>query len=77
LELRIADEDFNPLSFNTQGKIQLRGHIIMQRYFNNPKATEESMTPDGWFDTGDVGYQDDNGNLIISGRSKEILILNG
>jgi len=49
----------------------------MQRYFNNPSATEESMTPDGWFDTGDVGYQDDNGNLIISGRSKEILILNG
>jgi len=49
----------------------------MQRYYNNKEATDACMTPDGWFDTGDMGYQDDGGNLVISGRSKEILILNG
>lgn len=59
------------------GAIQLRGEIIFKRYFNNTAATDACMTSDGWFDTGDTGTVDVNGDLRIVGRSKEVLIING
>jgi hypothetical protein len=62
---------------NVQGTIQLRGEVIFQRYFNDEAATSHCMTDDGWFDTGDLGAIDQNGMLIINGRSKETLIING
>lgn len=57
--------------------IQVRGALIFKRYFNNEAATNACMTPDGWFDTGDLGMLDDQKNLRIVGRSKEVLIING
>ncbi|OCL05657.1 putative non-ribosomal peptide synthase-like protein [Glonium stellatum] len=79
VELRISDDskEYKSLPYNTSGRIQLRGDIIFKGYFNNSTANVDCMTSDGWFDTGDLGYQDSAGNLIISGRRKEILILNG
>lgn len=79
MELRIVEnfESINPLANGETGQIQLRGDIIFKRYYNNAEATSSCMTADGWFDTGDLGYRDTAGNLVISGRRKEILILNG
>nr|POF22080.1 nonribosomal peptide synthetase pnga [Quercus suber] len=77
LELRLVDDDLQPVKDDQDGKIQLRGEIIFPRYFNNEKATSGCMTSDGWFDTGDLGRLDKRGNLAIVGRSKEILILGG
>lgn len=77
MELRIVNETLDPVGRGQQGAIQLRGEIVFRRYYNNKAATEECMTIDGWFDTGDLGSQDDEGNLEIVGRTKEILILNG
>jgi 4-coumarate--CoA ligase len=72
-----VDENGARVSPGTGGRIHLRGPIIFRKYHNNKAATADCMTDDGWFDTGDLGYQDDGGNLVISGRRKEVLILNG
>ena len=48
----------------------------MAGYFNEPEATAEVLTPDGWLDTGDLGYLVD-GAVVISGRSKDLIIING
>ncbi|KAJ8114485.1 hypothetical protein OPT61_g3649 [Boeremia exigua] len=76
-ELRITDETGKPVKRNEQGAIQIRGPLIFKRYFNNESATSACMTKDGWFDTGDLGVLDAEGNLNIVGRSKEVLIING
>ncbi|KAH6639111.1 putative non-ribosomal peptide synthase-like protein [Boeremia exigua] len=76
-ELRITDEEGKAVKRNEQGAIQIRGPLIFKRYFNNESATSACMTKDGWFDTGDLGMLDAEGNLNIVGRSKEVLIING
>ena len=44
---------------------------------NNPKATAECITPDGWFHTGDTGYYDDEGHFYIVDRLKELIKYKG
>jgi len=56
------------------GEIAIRGAIVMKGYWNRPQATAEVLR-DGWLYTGDLGYFDSNGNLFITGRSKEVIVL--
>src|SRR5580692_9950365 len=56
------------------GEIAIRGAIIMKGYWNRPQATAEVLR-DGWFYTGDLGYFDSGGNLFITGRRKEVIVL--
>lgn len=71
------DESGTSVRQGESGAIQVRGALVFKRYFNNEPATQACMTPDGWFDTGDLGKVDDLGNLCIVGRTKEVLIING
>src|ERR1700722_12547683 len=64
-----SDEDTPP-----SGEIALRGAIIMKGYWNRPDATA-AVLRDGWFYTGDLGYFDSGGNLFITGRRKEVIVL--
>lgn len=56
------------------GEIAIRGPIITRGYWNRPEATAEVLK-DGWFYTGDLGHFDAEGNLFITGRKKEVIIL--
>ncbi|KAL4914709.1 hypothetical protein BDW62DRAFT_189892 [Aspergillus aurantiobrunneus] len=59
------------------GELYLRGPNIFLGYHNNPAATADSISPDGWFRTGDVGYQDPKGNFYITDRVKELIKYKG
>ncbi len=74
-EIRIVGDDGRDLSPNKSGEIIVRGPI-MKGYYNNPQATSE-VIKDGWLYTGDIGRLDDEGNLFITGRKKEVIIVKG
>ena len=65
--LRIAED----------GEVQVTGINVFEGYWNNPEATAEAFTDDGWFRTGDLGSIDDEGYVSIVGRKKEIIVTAG
>lgn len=71
VEIRIDD----PHPETGIGEIVARGPNVMQGYLNDPEATKDSFTEDGWLKTGDLGRLDDAGNLLIKGRSKSVIVL--
>ncbi|KAK8121706.1 NRPS-like protein biosynthetic cluster [Apiospora sp. TS-2023a] len=77
MEIRIMGNDDSPAACGMSGNLELRGPAVFQSYFNDPVNTEASFTSDGWFKTGDTGYLDEAGNLMLSGRTKDSLIING
>lgn len=76
-DIRVADSDGVPVGVGQAGEIQARGRWLMNGYFNNPEATQEAFTADGWFRTGDVAELRADGNLTIVGRTKEMYISGG
>ncbi|HUM04130.1 MAG TPA: AMP-binding protein [Terriglobales bacterium] len=74
VEARIVDP--HPLEEGGQpvGEVALRGPIVMKGYWNRPDVNAEVFR-DGWFYTGDLGYFDSGGNLFITGRRKEVIVL--
>ncbi|HKD01230.1 MAG TPA: AMP-binding protein [Terriglobales bacterium] len=56
------------------GEIAIRGAVVMMGYWNRPDATEATLK-EGWLHTGDLGYLDSRGNLFITGRKKELIVL--
>jgi len=59
------------------GVIQIRGPSVFSGYWRMPEKTAEEFTADGWFITGDVGRQDADGRVWISGRAKDLIITGG
>jgi long-chain acyl-CoA synthetase len=74
VEGTIADPQPQEDGGQAVGEILIRGPIVMKGYWNRPDATAEALK-DGWLHTGDLGYFDDGGNLFITGRQKELIVL--
>jgi long-chain acyl-CoA synthetase len=75
LDLKICDNDGNELPSGEKGEIVIRGGNVMKGYWKNEKSTAETVI-DGWLHTGDMGYMDPDGFLIVLGRFKSLLISN-
>lgn len=77
---RICDMDDNELPPGEVGEIQIkgeRGRSVMLEYYNNPEATENTFSADGWLKTGDQGYQDDNGWFYFVDRKVNMVKRSG
>ena len=75
-ELRIWDSQGRDLPDRKVGRVMVRGPSVMAGYFQNADATSRVLSDDGWLDSGDLGYAID-GSLVITGRSKDLIICNG
>ncbi len=58
-----------------EGEVLVKGPNVTAGYYRNPEATREAFTAEGWLRTGDLGRLDPHGNLFLTGRSKEVLVL--
>ncbi|MFF4447912.1 FadD3 family acyl-CoA ligase [Streptomyces sp. NPDC001502] len=76
-EVVILDADGRPRPTGHVGEIAVRGYHVMQGYFEDPEETARTITPEGWLHTGDVGYVDEDGNLRITDRIKDMFIVGG
>lgn len=72
MDMRIVDEEgkAQPHDGKTQGRLQVRGYWVVETYFG---MTDSALTPDGWFDTGDVATIDPDGYMVIRDRLKDII----
>ncbi len=74
--VRICGEDNNDLGENRIGNIQISGANVTCGYYNNPEATRQAVTGDGWLSTGDLGFMRDK-RLVITGRAKDVIFVAG
>nr|BAA08365.1 4-coumarate:CoA ligase [Lithospermum erythrorhizon] len=77
-EMKIIDTETGAsLPRNQSGEICIRGDQIMKGYLNDPEATERTIDKEGWLHTGDIGYIDDDDELFIVDRLKELIKYKG
>lgn len=77
IEVRAADAQSGAILPDGElGELQIRGYNVMTGYLNNPAATAQALSPDGWFRTGDLGYTSE-GRFVYLSRLKDSLRLRG
>ncbi len=77
LETRLVDSQGREVPRGEVGELQLRGPTVCAGYWNNPEATAKALSTDGWFATGDLFRQDEEGYHFVVGRLKELYISGG
>ena len=75
-EMRVVDLEGNEVEHGEVGEIAIRGDNVMKGYWSDPEATAEAI-PDGWFRTGDLATQDDEGYFTIVDRKKDMILRGG
>ncbi len=74
--LEVRNPEGGVLGDRRVGRIFASGPSLMKNYFGEPDETAKALSPDGWLDTGDLGYTLD-GQIVITGRAKDLIIVNG
>lgn len=75
-EIKIVDpETRQQLPAGQRGLVLARGPQIMAGYYLNPQATSKAIDPEGWFDTGDLGWLTPGNDLVLTGRAKDTIVL--
>ena len=77
VEVQIVDDDGNELPRGEPGEIVVRGYNVMLGYLDDPEQTAETIDADGWLHTGDIGVMDEQGNIDITDRKKDMFIVGG
>ncbi len=76
-DMRIANEEDQPLAVGEVGEIQIKGPQIMKGYYNRPEETSNTLSPDGWLRTGDIGLMQPDGFFKIVDRKKDMILVSG
>jgi len=76
VDVKIFDEKDQEVAQGDRGEIVIRGHNIMKGYYRNPEATAEAFRS-GWFHSGDIGYIDEEGDVFIVDREKDMILRGG
>ncbi|WP_062464678.1 AMP-binding protein [Demequina soli] len=76
-DVRIVDDEANPLPLGERGELAVRGPQVMRGYWNNEAETARVLTEDGWLLTGDIAVEDEDGFFRIVDRKKEIIVCGG
>ena len=74
---RLLDDDGNDVPAGQPGEIAIKGPQVMAGYWQRPDETAKSMTPDGYFKTGDIGTMDERGFFRIVDRKKDMILVSG
>ncbi|MBD2180956.1 AMP-binding protein [Planktothrix sp. FACHB-1355] len=75
-ECKIVDpETRQTLPVGQRGLVLVRGPQVMGGYYHNPTATAKAIDPEGWFDTGDLGWITAGNDLVLTGRAKDTIVL--
>ncbi|MGY1503267.1 FadD3 family acyl-CoA ligase [Streptomyces sp. QTS52] len=77
VEVRIVDEAGREIAAEQDGEILVRGYNVTRGYWDDPEATAVTIDGEGWLHTGDIGRLDENGNISIVDRKKEMYIVGG
>ncbi len=76
-EIKIVDLDTGEaVSKGKRGVVLIRGPQVMQGYYKKPEATAKAIDPEGWFNSGDLGWITPMNDLVITGRAKDTIVLN-
>ncbi len=75
-EIKITNENDEELPNERLGYIQLRSKAVTKGFYNDPVTTKNTISEDGWLNTGDIGFIH-NKQLVITGREKEMILING
>jgi len=76
-EVKIVDEAGTELPPGEKGTVLIRGGNVMKGYYRKPELTAKVLSPDGWLDTGDLGYKTLHGEIVLRGRKKDTIVLRG
>ncbi len=74
---KVIDSKGDEVPRGTVGEIMIKGDNVMKEYYKNPEVTAQTLEPDGWLHTGDLGYMDEDGFVFVTGRLKELIIKGG
>jgi long-chain acyl-CoA synthetase len=77
VEVRLVDADGDDTLIGDAGELWVRGPNVFRGYWHEPEATASALTADGWLRTGDIAIVDDDGNLFLVDRVKDLIIVSG